>query len=321
MALQFNPPEWLIQEYMKRKQPAEIASEGIGTALNTYAQAKQQQQTQALAQEDRNLKKKSFDLQRQRFVADFGYDPENPGAAFDEFIKKYPQGIKGREKQQSTEPIPLYDQTGKPIGTVPHNAKVVNTSSGIPKPVPGYRYSADGQSLEAIPGGPAFTKEQEKASKEQGLRDAAINQANTVIGKVDQALGNVNKFTTGMGGSIMSKVPGTSAVNLRKDIDTIKANLGFATLQEMRRNSPTGGALGAIAVQELEMLQSTVSSLDTAQSDDQLIRNLGEVKKHYENWKKAVNQDGGGQPNPMAYEDPNEEAAYQAYKASQGGRP
>jgi len=96
--------------------------------------------------------------------------------------------------------------------------------------------------------------------------------------------------SAGMGGSLMAKIPGTDATNLRTDLDTIKANLGFAELQAMRQASPTGGALGAIAVQELVALQSTVASLDQAQTPAQLKARLGEVRKHYGNWKKAVTE-------------------------------
>lgn len=42
MALQFNPPEWIIQSYLNRKQPTEIANEGIGTAIQAYASTKAQ---------------------------------------------------------------------------------------------------------------------------------------------------------------------------------------------------------------------------------------------------------------------------------------
>lgn len=43
MALQFNPPEWLIKDYMAQKSPAEEASSGIQTGLATYAQMKLKQ--------------------------------------------------------------------------------------------------------------------------------------------------------------------------------------------------------------------------------------------------------------------------------------
>lgn len=47
MALEFNPPPAaLLQEYFSRKQPAEVASEGLNNALQTYMTLKQRQATQ-----------------------------------------------------------------------------------------------------------------------------------------------------------------------------------------------------------------------------------------------------------------------------------
>lgn len=160
------------------------------------------------------------------------------------------------------------------------------------KPPAGFRWTTDGQ-LEVIPGGPADLKGKEKADKAQGLKDQAAEQANIVISKIDQALEKVSGSTAGLGGSFMQKLPGSEAKDLAKDIDTIKANLGFATLQEMRRNSPTGGALGQIAVQELTMLQATVASLDQEQSPAQLKKRLLEIKKHYKKWQEVSTGEGG----------------------------
>lgn len=174
------------------------------------------------------------------------------------------------------------------------------SATSFMKPPTGFRPAGDGN-LEAIPGGPADIKQQQREEKEAGLRDATVRQADLMLEKVDQTLKNVSGFTAGLG-SRLSAIPGTPARNLEKDIDTLKANLGFEALQEMRRNSPTGGALGQVAVQELEMLQSTVSSLDPTQSPAQLKRNLNEVKKHFENWKNAVvksqSGDSGGAKAP-----------------------
>jgi hypothetical protein len=76
-------------------------------------------------------------------------------------------------------------------------------------------------------------------------------------------------------------------------------------LQAMRDMSPTGGALGSIAVRELELLQSTLGSLDIGQSHDQLVRNLQAVKDHYSKWLSAVNEAteaGGGRQAQKATE-------------------
>lgn len=161
-------------------------------------------------------------------------------------------------------------------------------TTDIEKAPTGYRKTPDGR-LEAIPGGPADQKIKDKATKEQGMVDAQIAQANTVISKVDQALAKVSRWTTGAGARL-GDVPGTSARDLRSDIDTIKGILGFATLQDMRRNSPTGGALGQVSDNELRLLTSTVASLDQAQSADQLRRSLGEIKTHYQKWLETVRQ-------------------------------
>lgn len=168
-------------------------------------------------------------------------------------------------------------------------SREANAAGG--KAPPGYRFKQDG-SLEAIPGGPADIKAGEAGAKREQMQQGSLAQADRIIAKVDQALEKVGMNSAGMGGSLMAKIPGTDATNLRTDLDTIKANLGFAELQAMRQASPTGGALGAIAVQELVALQSTVASLDQAQTPEQLKARLGEVRKHYSNWKEAVEQSG-----------------------------
>lgn len=139
------------------------------------------------------------------------------------------------------------------------------------------------------------TAEAEKnAPKDAKRQQAAIDQSNRMILKTDQALEKVGSFSAGAGANL-AVIPGTSARNLQADLQTIKANLGFAELQAMREASPTGGALGAVAQQELEALQSTVASLDQSQSPQQLRRNLNEIKQRYNNWKRTVQQAGAAQ--------------------------
>lgn len=139
--------------------------------------------------------------------------------------------------------------------------------------------------------GAAQSKAEEKKTirteKEEASRRAALAQADRIISKVDQAFARVGSFSAGLGASL-SRIPGSSAKDLETDLTTIKANLGFAELQAMRQASPTGGALGAIAVQELEALQSTLASLEQGQSPAQLRRNLLEVRRHYSAWRDAV---------------------------------
>lgn len=117
------------------------------------------------------------------------------------------------------------------------------------------------------------------------------SKAAELKGMVSKAIGLVDKsFASGFGSGMASKVRGSSASNLKSVLTTIKANLGFAELQAMRDASPTGGALGQVAVQELEALQSTIASLDQAQSDEQLREHLQAIDQHLTNWQNSVNQ-------------------------------
>lgn len=134
------------------------------------------------------------------------------------------------------------------------------------------------------------TKAATAQEKERATRSSVDNRADIVLSKVGEALNLAGFFSTGATGAAFGMMPGTGAYNLRKTADTIKANLGFQALQDMRAQSPTGGALGQVAVQELEMLQATIANLDPDQSEDVLRENLAQVAKHIQNWKKIAGQ-------------------------------
>ena len=110
-------------------------------------------------------------------------------------------------------------------------------------------------------------------------------KAENVINIVDNVLPKVSgSSTAGLAGKALSFVPGSDAYDLARNVETIKANLGFKELSDMRQASPTGGALGQVAVQELNFLQATVANLDVGQSPAQLRANLNKIKKHYNRW-------------------------------------
>ena len=96
---------------------------------------------------------------------------------------------------------------------------------------------------------------------------------------IDEALEGIGAWTAGMGGSMLRGVPGTAAYDLEKTIETIRANVGFDKLSEMRENSPTGGALGNVTEKEIAFLQAVLGSLETGQSPEQLRQTLTEVKQ------------------------------------------
>lgn len=88
-------------------------------------------------------------------------------------------------------------------------------------------------------------------------------------------------FATGWGSIITGggSLPGP-ARELNNYLDTIKANIGFDRLQQMRENSPTGGALGSVSDNENRLLQAVQGALDPLQAE-QLVQNLEIIKQLY----------------------------------------
>lgn len=141
-----------------------------------------------------------------------------------------------------------------------------------------------------------------KAQRSLQSRELAYEYINK---KIDSIYPSINEFTTGMVGTLVSQAPGTPAYNLKQQIDTILANAGFDKLQEMRDNSPTGGALGQVTERELELLQKSVQSIMLGQSGEQITENLKMFQEQYkgsiDNIRAAYEQDYarfGGKDDP-----------------------
>lgn len=96
---------------------------------------------------------------------------------------------------------------------------------------------------------------------------------------IDRAISRISGWTTGMGGALLSNMPGTDARALSGDLDTIRANVGFDELQAMRDASPTGGALGQVSEMENRLLQSLRAAIDQLQNGENLAQNLKIIKE------------------------------------------
>jgi len=134
---------------------------------------------------------------------------------------------------------------------------------------------------------PAEKKDQRTVEKMDNMDAAAKQSGQNVLGMIQQArnlVGQGNAYgvlpNTGMG-SLLNWIPGTTGKDLETTLDTIKANVGFDKLQQMRANSPTGAALGSVSDFENKMLQSVIASLATSQSKEQFLANLQRVEDTY----------------------------------------
>ena len=160
-------------------------------------------------------------------------------------------------------------ESGPQVGTIPQ----------------GYELHTDPQSgalsMRPIPGGPEDMSEKTAAKEAQksvstNLVMDEISIARDLINGQDW-----NSPTTGITGSLMSRIDSSDAGSLKNRLQTIKANIGFDKLQAMREASPTGGALGAVSEFENRLLQSVYGSLEQAQSADDLSYNLDRLEQVY----------------------------------------
>jgi hypothetical protein len=85
-----------------------------------------------------------------------------------------------------------------------------------------------------------------------------------------------NETNAGWGG-LLENLPESSQKALAEYLKTLKGNVGFAKLQEMRNNSPTGGALGNVSDTEIGLLQSVLGSLDQKNSAAMLLETFDTI--------------------------------------------
>ena len=152
------------------------------------------------------------------------------------------------------------------------------------------------QDKEARIAAEADAKKEAAARAVESTAAGAEESARIVTGAITKAKGLVSPTSTGFG-SLLSGIPTTDARALEGQLNVIKANLGFDRLRQMREESKTGGALGSIAVKELERLEAAVATLDTGLEGQQLIDALDAVSTHYNNWlterQKLAKKTGG----------------------------
>ena len=120
---------------------------------------------------------------------------------------------------------------------------------------------------------------------EQSIASRSLTTKN-LLNTIEEAKSLVGSTTAGYGANL-SGVQGTDAANLAAKLQTITANIGFEQLQKMRDESPTGGALGQVAVQELEALQSVLGSLKQGQSPAILKEQLDRMSVTLRNFEKV----------------------------------
>jgi len=129
-------------------------------------------------------------------------------------------------------------------------------------------------------------KDTEKVSKtEEAVKNQTMVSGGVVLGNIDKIRSVIENSilpTTGIVGQALRRVGSTAALDVNVLLKPIEASIGFERLQQMRDASPTGGALGQVTERELDLLKSTLGSLDQAQSEKQFLDTLSQVETVYE---------------------------------------
>lgn len=171
------------------------------------------------------------------------------------------------------------------ISQIGGNGVTINNEGTIPA---GFKANRDEQgrviSVEPLPGSPAAAEAAAATEKKEMARNMQTGKADVVTQDIDRALsvmeGGVLPDTGA--GAWLSAIPGTDAKKLSGLLDTIKANVSFDTLNQMRQSSPTGGALGSVTENELKLLQAAIGSIDQSQDPATLKDNLNRVWNMYQ---------------------------------------
>jgi len=129
-----------------------------------------------------------------------------------------------------------------------------------------------------------------KAAKAEDGKATTIGEFKRTLDAIDQAAlltaADNGWWETGKSGALVRSMPnvvqaGTDSKTLEGYLKTINANTAFKKLQEMRQNSPTGGAVGNVSDSDMKLLQSTISSIDPDQDQAAFFQNLATQKKAY----------------------------------------
>lgn len=173
-----------------------------------------------------------------------------------------------------------------PAGVTPAKTKPLDlgTAWGIQGP--------DGRIVSVIPKDVAGVKREQELGTAAGERDTGLPKARAALGTlernstivtntIDKAIAASEKFgATGYPYWLTPKGMPGAANELDNYLDTIKSRIGFNELQEMRANSPTGGALGNVSDRETALLTAVQGALDPRQHK-QLTENLKTIRDIY----------------------------------------
>ncbi len=220
----------------------------------------------------------------------FGYEPKAQGTPSDtiqrynlamqigrpdlaeQILKSSADGVKYQDFGGYLQPVNA--ATGAPAGPpipkteTPDNAADRAARAEAQRLALEEKRQHDQEMLEAKLGAPV-EKIRATFPKVTASYNAAVREINSQIADVDRLI--THKGLEGITGAIQGRI----GFSLRDDVnaaqallDKIKARGTLRSLQDLRNNSPTGGALGNISNQDTSLLGNSFGALNQAQGDE-----------------------------------------------------
>lgn len=200
------------------------------------------------------------------------------------------------------------------------------------KPAKDHRWKNEvGGEQEPIPGTPADVKARGTFNADTATRLAGVSALDRLDKQVDLVLDSALDKITGVQGAFPN-IPGSPASVSRARLDTLKFQVGFSVLQELRstsKNNATG--LGQVTEKEHQYLQAQLGNLERAQSESELRRVLKDIKEFIADSKDRIDvaynlkHEGSSYkpsktPRPVDTWTDKDEEEYQRLEKSVGGR-
>lgn len=133
--------------------------------------------------------------------------------------------------------------------------------------------------MEPIPGSDPAMEREQSVEQQQRRGEQRAQTGGVVIDEVDRALSLLeNPRVGGRMGAAMQLMPGTQSDALEGLYTTIGANVSFDRLQQMRENSPTGGALGNVSDSEGRRLAAVLGELRVGLNPEEQRYNLARLR-------------------------------------------
>jgi hypothetical protein len=286
---------------MAQTNPEMVTPEAVGQLKNMDDEERMDYLDQFINITDylRDAAKSRLAGQAPASIQEYMFAQQNPG--FEDFVGGEKERLARKVKEENpgmsdSEAIAFVNGLSKK-GISIKDGKAIN-QEGVEESLKGQKYAETSGSEQAQTDAIKERKEQEKLaeltasySKVSSNIRSQLQGVESVEKEISDALSLSGGWTTGFFGKMGSFVPGTQSYDLGQKLLTIRANIGFDKLQNMRDMSPTGGALGQVAIQELDALQASITSLEQAQSqkqfEDALRKAQEQRRKSFSNVRKA----------------------------------